>query len=513
MTQKLDLGRFTLQIRESKLQLRVAASAHFNQPPSHEAPQVPLDLPHLSNLEGVWITEAPELELRFFIGGNWDRDKAAAFVSQLRGKLYDMEIWSEVGFSVELKTGGRECCIDTPGFHCLKLGLHRGCRTRNQTTGRTLPSSMTNPPDACPPTGVPVATLASIDVWLEYNFHAKDIPQAQDYSTLEVGLLEQEPPVFRHPRLLETGPDVEILQPVPSEGFSKALRSQSCCISGNGSNPSCDEPFQLFNFGIQRLVISNSIKDPTIRVPQQGTIKSLADLYPMVFDPGYRDEMNQRGVTIPIITKAISSMLAGNKDPSTKTKLADLVELTRSHHTDDPTLRPQVLSCRAALLSSLWRVAQEAVPKLKPIKRRATMLSIDRPTNGLARSDEPMRPMYTDQLQPENGSSGSQHSFLTQNYAEDEESDVPLLNSESEDQLLDNISETSFTDIGESTQTSLDTLCSTIGSSRTSYGDHDTMLLSNHSDLVDHPGNYVTDHHPREDMEAYDTEIIMADDL
>ena len=220
-------------------------------------------------------------------------------------------------------------------------------------------------------------------------------------------------------------------------------------------------------------------------------------------------EINQRGVTIPIITKAISSMLAGKKDPSTKTKLADFLELNRSHYKDDLTVRPQVLSCRAALLSSLWRISQKTVPKLKPTKRRASMLSTNRPAKGLARSAEAVHPRYTDQLQPENGNSGLQYSFLTQNHV-DEEGDVPLLNSESEDQLLDNVSETSFTDIGESTQTSLDTLTLTIGSSQTSYGDHDIMLLSNHSDLV---GDYVTDHHPREDMEAYDTDIIMADDL
>jgi hypothetical protein len=35
---------------------------------NHGAPQIPIDLSHLPNVESVWITEAPELELRFFIG-------------------------------------------------------------------------------------------------------------------------------------------------------------------------------------------------------------------------------------------------------------------------------------------------------------------------------------------------------------------------------------------------------------------------------------------------------------
>jgi hypothetical protein len=92
MAQKLDLGRSTLRIRDSKLQLRLAASANFTQPLSYGAPQIPIDLSHLPNVESVWITEAPELELRFFIGGNWDRNEAATFISRLRGKLCDMEV-------------------------------------------------------------------------------------------------------------------------------------------------------------------------------------------------------------------------------------------------------------------------------------------------------------------------------------------------------------------------------------------------------------------------------------
>ncbi|KAJ5373384.1 hypothetical protein N7517_005390 [Penicillium concentricum] len=510
MAQKLDLGGSTLQIRDSKLQLGLAASAHFSQPPRHETPQTPIDVSHLPNLEGVWITEAPELKLRFFVRGNWDRNEAAAFVSKLRGKLCDMEIWSDVGFSVELKTGAREYCIDTSGFHCLELGLRRECKMRNSTTGRALPSSMTNPPDARPPTGVPVATLASIDVQLEYIFQPRRIPQVQEYFKLKVGLLGQESSTFCSPRLLETMADVAILQ---REDPTEIPGSQSSCISGDESDPSCEELFRLFNLGVQRLFISNSIKDPTIRVPQQVTIKSLAGISPAVFDPGYRDAMNQRGVTIPIITKAISSMLAGNNDPSIKTKLADLLELTRSHHTDDTTIQPQFLSFRAAVLSSLWRVAQEAVPKIKPTKRRASVFSTECLSNRLAVSDEAVRRISTDQLQLDSGNSALTRSIQTLHRNENEESDVCLLNSESDDQLLDNLSETSFPDIGEWTQTSINTLSSTIGSSQTSCGDHDAMLFSNNGELVDYPGNYVTDYDSREDMEAYDIDIIMAHDL
>jgi hypothetical protein len=222
--------------------------------------------------------------------------------------------------------------------------------------------------------------------------------------------------------------------------------------------------------------------------------------------------MNQRGVTIPIITKAVSSMLAGNKDPSTQAKLADLLELTRSHHPDELTIQPQLPSCGTAVLSSLWHVAQKNVPKTKPIRRRASMLPAECLSTGLTGLNETVSRMSTDQQQSGSGNPGLGRSFQAQDH-EGEESDVCLLNSESEDQLLDNFSETSFTDIGDSTQTSLDMLLSTIGSSQTSYGEHDTMLLSDHGELADYMGNYMTDYDPRGDMEAYDTDIIMADYL
>lgn len=387
---------------------------------------------------------------------------------------------------------------------------------------------MTNPPDVCPPPGVPVATLASIDIRLEYRVHAKDISQPQDCSNMEIGLLGQEPSVGASSQVLDRMAEAAMLHPTHDED-SEALGPQTACISGDGSDPSWEELFRLLDLGIRRLVISNSIKDRAIRVSQQDTIKSLADISPAVFNPAYRDvssqsqscssstnftqAINQRGVTIPIITKAISSMLAGNKDQSTKAKLADLSELNRSHNTNDLIMQPQLPSCRTVILSSLWRIAQKNVPKMKPIKRRASIFSTESLSNGVTRSDEPMRLMSTVQQQPDNGNPGQHRSFQTKYHDENEECDVYLLNSEPEDQLLDNFSETSFTDLGDSTQTSFDTLFSTIGSSQTSYRDHDTMLLSDHGELADYLGNYVTDYDPREAMETYDTDIIMANYL
>lgn len=388
---------------------------------------------------------------------------------------------------------------------------------------------MTNPPDACPPHSVPVATLASIDIRLEYRLHTKDISQSQGCSDLEIGLLGQEPSIDTSFQVLDRMTEAAMLHPTHDEDSTEALGPQTACVSGDGSAKSWEELFRLLDLGIQRLVISTSIKDRAIRVSQQDTIKSLADISPAVFNPAYRNvsshsqscssstdftqAVNQRGVTIPIITKAISAMLAGNKDQSTKAKLADLLELNRCQSTNDLTMRSQLPSCRTAILSSLWRVAQNNAPKMNSIKRRASMFSMESLSNGATRSDEPVRLMSAIQQQPDNENPGQHRSFQTQYHNEDEVCDVYLLNSEPEDQLLDNFSETSFTDLGDSTQTSLDTVFSSVGCSQASYRDYDTMLLSDDGELTDYPGNNVGDYDPGEYMETYDTDIIMADDL
>ncbi|KAF9244802.1 hypothetical protein LCP9604111_7194 [Penicillium roqueforti] len=325
-------------------------------------------------------------------------------------------------------------------------------------------------------------------------------------------LLGQGISVVSSPHVLEEMVETKILLPMHDENSYAAVRQQTVRISGKRS-PSSEELFRLFDLGIQRRIISNSIKDPTVSVSQKSTIKSFADIFPAVFDPGYRDAMNQRGVTIPMITKAISSLVVGNKNLSTKAKLADLLELTSSHQTGDLAIQPQLPSCNNAVFSSLWCVAQNNVPRIKPRRRGVSMLFTEFPSNALAGLDELVDLTSIDQHQPDNENPGQCHSSQTKYHDENEESDVCLLNSESEDQLLDNFSETSFTDIGESTQTSLDTLLSTTGSSQTSYGDRDAMLLSDHGELADYPENYVIDYDPREDMEACDADIIMADYL
>jgi hypothetical protein len=118
---------------------------------------------------------------------------------------------------------------------------------RSSINGRTLPDSMINPPDLCPPPDVPVAILTSIDIQLEYQLCGESTPQAQGFSFFDLDTLGQE-------------------LSIP-----------------------CEQRLRLLEIGIQRLFISSSIKDPTIRVSKQASTKSLTDMFPAVFSPRYRD--------------------------------------------------------------------------------------------------------------------------------------------------------------------------------------------------------------------------------
>ena len=157
---------------------------------------------------------------------------------------------------------------------------------------------MTNPPDVCPPPDVLSAALASISVSLEYFIHDEHMTQAQDLFNFEFDFLQNEFPYLTFESNFETSMQPEILSSMPGyiwpetvrhETSSQSLKSQIPHTPGNRPDPAHDEFFQLLELGMQRLVISNSIKDPKIRVSKDATLKSLPDIAPAVFNTGHRE--------------------------------------------------------------------------------------------------------------------------------------------------------------------------------------------------------------------------------
>ncbi|KAJ5787243.1 hypothetical protein N7457_002233 [Penicillium paradoxum] len=495
MAQILDLGQFTLQIRDSTLQLHLAAWAHFYQPASHGCLQAPMDFTHLPNFEDIWITEAPELTLRFFIGSDWDGKEAERIALELKENLCDMKIWSDLGFLAEVKEDEHGKSIETSGFHYIKVGLRKDHQIRSVSKGWTLPNIMINAPDVCPPPGVAVTALGSIDVRLEYCFHLKHPP---------------------HPQALETTIEQGLPAQMHGETFLTPFGSHISQISEHTFGPSCDEPLRLFELGIQTLLASNPTKVSMIRISKPNTMKALADLTPAVFNPEYREAINQRGVTIPVITKAITAMLSRNENPSIKAGLTNLLPINSSLHINDPTVQSDILRLRSAVHTSLWRVARQSLPTQNPTKRRGPKPSTSSLHNAPTGPKMAEPELSIGQHQSDGQSLGALHHFGTQ--YKNEENDECLLNSESEPesegQLLDELSEIGFTEAGDSTQTSLDTLFSPIGSSQTSYYGHDnTMMFSSPVRSMDDEEDYMEGYDVYEDMTGYDTDIIMDDNL
>jgi hypothetical protein len=90
---QLDMGRATLRIRDSKLQLHLAATAHFNQLQNSNMMRIEEGLYQLPDIEGIWVTEAPEMELRFFISSDWALKNAVnTLVSGLGNKLCGLRV-------------------------------------------------------------------------------------------------------------------------------------------------------------------------------------------------------------------------------------------------------------------------------------------------------------------------------------------------------------------------------------------------------------------------------------
>ncbi|KAJ5143976.1 uncharacterized protein N7515_002763 [Penicillium bovifimosum] len=472
MAQELDLGHSVLRIRDSNLQLCLAASAHLSHPMSNGTPAIHADL-HVSTLDDIWITEGPELKLCFFVWGAWDRDVLVSFVSMLSAKIRDMKIWSELGFSADATTDEDAENIGTFGFHWLEISLRKDRPDHRSITRRTLPDSMINPPDVCPPPDVPVVTLSSIDVQLEYRLCEGGTTQNQGLYLSDLNTLGRRSDI-------------------------------------------CEQHFQLLETGIRRLVISSSFKDPTIHVSKQAPTKSLTNLFPVVFNPGYRDAMNQRGTTIPTLTRSMSSMLLGSNNPSIKARFANLLQLDHSPHTDESTARPEAPLVRSAVHASFWRAALKNVSRPRHYKRKGSTVSASASSSRVADQENDVPPLSMDQH------FGNETLELLDNledqaYPRHVESDEILLNSEpdSEDQLFDNVSDIGFTDTGsgESTQTSLDTLLSTQASSEDFDGDHEAMMLSSPGELADYEEDSVADYDACEDMQSYDTDMIMADDF
>lgn len=322
MTQKIDLGRCLLHASDSHIQLRFAAAAHFNQPTIHLDTRPLVQISQWQDLLSIWVTEAPELELRLSVGMAPGLELAASrFLSSLEEKLCSsivslrnffqwfllidslpIQVWQDLGFAIEFKSCDSVRDSDNQETYRLTFGLCRGHNTSHPIRGRVLPAILRDPPDAHPPTDVPTIFLASIDILLEYGYS----PKAKDnfcncltYTSGFCGKLQL--PVcnalYRYPPMLKASEVTSLA--LSSTEPQKPSVNQSTYSRGTTLNLSTAEDettnkllqafFLLLDFGLQKLIFSVSTKNTQIKVIGKDTLKGLPNLAPVIFNPLYRE--------------------------------------------------------------------------------------------------------------------------------------------------------------------------------------------------------------------------------
>lgn len=211
------------------------------------------------------------------------------------------QAWSNLGFTIILKTRGSDKHTDNCIAHCFKFGLCRATRRPNPTKGRALPDVLRNPPDAHAPPGAPTISLASIDIYAEYaylqpelntcrmiQYDAEPLSQLQlpfpfagcyypvranTFEVAAISLIPCEPamPPAKHYSFLGSHALEQHLPPhVPVDCTSEIM-------------------LRLIDFGLRKLIVSPTTKDSQIKVVGENTLKSLSTLAPAVFNPGYRE--------------------------------------------------------------------------------------------------------------------------------------------------------------------------------------------------------------------------------
>lgn len=70
MSQPIDLGHSTFQATGSALELQFGAIANLSQLGSRGISSSTIKINHWKDLQSMWITEAPELELRIFVNAD-----------------------------------------------------------------------------------------------------------------------------------------------------------------------------------------------------------------------------------------------------------------------------------------------------------------------------------------------------------------------------------------------------------------------------------------------------------
>lgn len=388
-----------------------------------------------------------------------------------------------MGFDIILKSRPKFGDSIPSGSHCLEFGLCRRSTSNASNNSKNIPLILRNPPEAHTPSNIPTACLASLDLQLRYG--RCNAPQQLEIQALETldGKLKygtEHPSESCSMQYAHSTGKIAVAafalstteDPLPP--FDQPLNVDGICNFDPMRQTTKSEDLSLqfldlFNFGLQKLILSGTTRNDHIKVVGKNKLQNLSLLAPAVFNPEYREvsasikkerfdanlcvkAMKQRAVSLSTISRSLVPMLE-NSNPLLQSKLSAIFwkstngeEFGSSGNPHDTSLTNNF---KPTIESSLWNLAQHHLKRAKNSKISAPFFE----PNYLPR--KPSLQADEDNLLPA-PSQQEFHGFDSEILGMDSDPGIPPNSSHSrvsEKLLSDGSSMLSFQDLHELTQT------------------------------------------------------------
>ncbi|KAJ5238522.1 hypothetical protein N7468_003141 [Penicillium chermesinum] len=444
MAHTIDLGHCFLRDALLQLQLHFAAKAVVKWPRATGALSFLSNSIPMSQLDSsYWVIEAPQVKLTLLVQlGSGLNAMAYSLIPLVKKGISESDVWSNLGFEITpTESDDLWSHRGSDTGHSLAFFLVKSHRA-TMGNGRALPDILHNPPDSFPPSEIPTVSLAEIHLVLDYTY----CPKAGEGSRIRSSGTSLE----KHPGV-DISPYEEPSVCMP--GFMRCTAMSTRTGPSVRSVGSAHEMLPLLDFALQKLVSGSPEKRQEIKVLGEDTLENLAIRAPVIFKQGYRDAMNQRALSLPLISDAMFSVL-GNIAGAMPNGFKSAVE------------------------TSLWRIAQTGLRKTKVPKAKAIFFP-----NLKAEHNED-----SDMLDVDFNWEDYKllESFLQSDY-------------ESDELLLDSQSEASFEQICESPETSQSNLCLDYAPTEVPSIDSDALLMDGYPPYLGISGNQLSFYPGHED--------------
>ena len=366
---------------------------------------------------------------------------------------------------------------DGAATYRLTFGLCRGLAASRATKGRSLPVVITSGQDAQPPYGIQTMSLAAIEIYLKYHTIEQQLKDQAKLHFNDTGVQYeahcQSPASFLYQHLA----DANIAPILDLRLFNHNPSSYPTGVAQ--VDPQTSTPFyQLLEVCLQRLILGVTVKIPEIRVAGSTTLQNLSHLAPVIFNAGYNEvchyleiskrrlnanlcqAMSQRAVSMNPLAKSIASMLENTTNPILQKQISRFLQQSQSAVEAASHKTQCGNNHRSIIQSALWRITQARLPKPKPARNAAQFFVV-----GLNAEWSKSNKVFNGFGQDES----SDHELLEldwdRNLHHDHRHDAfdvsqPAESYNSEEEidglLIDTSSESSFRDVSESTQITLD---------------------------------------------------------